>query len=180
MNGKKRSFRTSLYEDQEQAFIEANPKLDPKRAARIFKTAQLTTEMMSELPKRSKNGAFNSIDVPVPQEGIELIHQDISDPATMEKILLRRNWHHFRQAEDTPLANSEIIEKIGFGASSELADKILDGTADLKAITSDLMSIQLLKFFRTDKSESNVVVTKDKMMDKYRKWKELTSTSPLC
>ena len=28
---KKRSQRTSLYEDQEQAFIEANPKLDPKR-----------------------------------------------------------------------------------------------------------------------------------------------------
>ena len=39
----KRSLRTSLYEDQEQVFIEANPKLDPKRAVRIFKTAQLTT-----------------------------------------------------------------------------------------------------------------------------------------
>ena len=150
-----------LYEDQEQAFIEANPKLDPKRAARIFKTAQLTTEMMSELPKRSKNGAMNSVDVPVPREGIELQYQNISDPATMEKILLRRNRLHFRQAEDKPLAKPEIIEKIGFGASSELADKILDGTADLNAITSDPMSIQLLKIFRNTKSEINIVVTKD-------------------
>ena len=40
------------------------------------------------------------------------------------------------------------------------------------------MSIQLLKIFRTNKSELDIVVTKDKMMNKYRKWKEVTSTSP--
>ena len=92
---KKRSLRTSLYADQEQVFIEANPKLDPKRAAKIFQTAKLTTEMMSGLLKRSKNGALNSIDVQVPREGIKLIHQNISDPATMDEILSRRNRHHF-------------------------------------------------------------------------------------
>ena len=86
--------------------------------------------MISELLKRSKNGALNSIDIPVPQEGIELIYQNISDPATMEKNWLKRNWHQFRQAEDTPLARPEIIEKIGFGVASEHADKILYSTVD--------------------------------------------------
>ena len=40
------------------------------------------------------------------------------------------------------------------------------------------MSIQLLKIFRTKKREINIVVTKDKMMNKYKKWKEVTSISP--
>ena len=83
---KKRSLQTSLYEDQEQASIEVNPKLDPKRAAKIFKTAQLTTEMMSELPERSKKGAMNLVDVPVPREGLELQYQNISDPVTVENL----------------------------------------------------------------------------------------------
>ena len=133
---------------------------------------------MSELPKQSKNGAMSSVNVPAPREGLELQYQNITDPATMETVLLRQNRLHFRQAEDTPLATNEIIEKIGFGASSDLANKILDGTSDITAITSDPMSIQLLKIFGTKKSELDIIVTKDKMMNKYKIWKEVTSTSP--
>lgn len=83
----------------------------------------------------------------------------------MEKILLRRNRHHFRQTEDTPLAGQEVIETIGLGTASKHADQIINGTADLKTITIDPMSIQLLRLFRTNKSEIKIEVTKKKMMD---------------
>ena len=63
---KKRSLRSTIYEDQEQAFIESHPKMDPKKAKAIFKKAELTNEIMAELPKRKHHsGGLNAIAVPL-------------------------------------------------------------------------------------------------------------------
>ena len=78
---KKRSLRSTVYEDQEQAFIESHPKMDPKKAKAIFKKSELTNEMMAELPKRKHHsGGLNSIAVPVPREGLKIEYQSLSDP----------------------------------------------------------------------------------------------------
>ena len=147
---KKRSFRSTLYEDQEQAFIESHPKMDPKKAKAIFKKSELTNKMMAELPKRKHHsGGLNSIAVPVPREGLKIEYQSLSDPVLIEQVLLQRNIRHFCQAENTPLSGQETIAKIGFGASSDYADQIINGNANLDILTDDPMSIKLLKVFGT-------------------------------
>ena len=91
---------------------------------------------------------------------------------------MRRNKRHFRQAENTPLAGKEVIDRIGFGATTKTADDILEGTADIDAITDDDTSKRLLEIFKTSKPELEIMVTKEKMMNRYKKWNERTATSP--
>ena len=96
----------------------------------------------------------------------------------IEQVLLQRNIRHFRQAENTPLLGQETIAKIGFGASSDYADQIINGNANLDILTDDPMSIKLLKIFGTKRDEIKIEVTKEKMMKAYKIWKERTATSP--
>ena len=92
---------------------------------------------------------------------------------------MRRNKRHFRQAENTPLAGKDVSDKIGFGATTQSANEILEGTANLDEITDDSTSKRLLETFKTSKPELEIEVTKEKMMDRYKKWNERTVASPL-
>jgi hypothetical protein len=116
----RRTKKTSIDEGQEAAFVAMNPEMGTKRAAQIFQRAKETKQMMSELPsKKSCPGGVSSILVPLPKEGIELEYHAIRDGPTIERLILHRNIRHFRQAETTPLATSEVIQTIGFGANTE-------------------------------------------------------------
>ena len=44
-----------------------------------------------------------------------------------------------------------MSDAIGFGATTTLADDILEGTADIDAITDDQTSKKLLEIFKTSK-----------------------------
>ena len=63
--------------------------------------------------------------------------------------MLCRNILHFRQAEYTPLAGSEIINSIGFGATTKTTDKFMKGTTDIEKLTDDLTSRLLFEIFKT-------------------------------
>jgi hypothetical protein len=139
--------------------------------------------MMSELPsKMNCPGGISSILVPLPKEGIELEYMAITDVPTIEKLILQRNIRHFRQAEFTPLAKPEVIRKIGFGADTNRADQILEGTDDpsddSSDITDDGCSKYLLTSMKRHSKEIEIEITAEKMMNKYKRWKERTSTSP--
>jgi hypothetical protein len=156
-----------------------NPEMNVKRAAQIFQRAKDTKQMMSELPsKMNCPGGISSILVPLPKEGIELEYIAITDGPTIEQLILQRNIRHFRQAEFTPLAAPEVIGKIGFGANTNRAEQILDGSDDVTDITDDEWSRYLLKSMRRHSKEIKIEITTEKMIDKYRRWKERTSTSP--
>jgi hypothetical protein len=125
-------------EEQESAFVAMNLEMDAKRAAQIFKRARDTKQMMSELPsKMNCPGGISSILVPLPKEGIELEYLPITDGATIERLVLKRNIRHFRQAETTPLATPTVIATIGWGADTDRADALLEGTTDPSDITDD-------------------------------------------
>jgi hypothetical protein len=91
---------------------------------------------------------------------------------------LHRNIRHFRQAEYTPLATPEVIRKIGFGADTIRAEQLLKGNNDPTNITDDEWSRYLLTSMKRHSKELEVEITAEKMMSKYRRWKERTSTSP--
>jgi hypothetical protein len=135
--------------------------------------------MMTELPsKMNCPGGISSILVPLPKEGIELEYLAITDGPTIERLILQRNIRHFRQAEFTPLASPQVIEKIGFGADTDKSEKLLEGKYDPTDITDDEWSRYLLTSMKRHSKELEIEITAAKMMDKYRRWKERTSTSP--
>ncbi|OEU17034.1 hypothetical protein FRACYDRAFT_239635 [Fragilariopsis cylindrus CCMP1102] len=170
---------TSIEEEQEAAFVAMNPEMDTKRAAQIFQRARDTKQMMSELPsKMNCPGGISAILVPLPMEGIELEYLAITDGPTIETVILQRNIRHFRQAEFTPLATPEVINKIGFGADTKRAEQLLDGTDDPTDITDDEWSRFLLTSMKRNSNELEIEITAEKMMNKYTRWKERTSTSP--
>jgi hypothetical protein len=174
-----RTKKTSIDEEQEAAFVAMNPEMDAKRAAQIFQRAKDTKQMMSELPsKMNCPGGISSILVPLPKEGTELEYLAITDGPTIERLILHRNIRHFRQAESTPLATPEVIRKIGFGADTDRAEKMLEGTDDPTDITDDEWSRYLLTSMKRHSKELKITITAEKMMDKYKRWKERTSTSP--
>jgi hypothetical protein len=174
-----RTKKTSIDEEQEAAFVAMNPEMDAKRAAQIFQRAKDTKQMMSELPSKINcPGGISSILVPLPKEGIELEYLAITDGPTIERLILHRNIRHFRQAEFTPLATPEVIRKIGFGADTERAEQLLEGTNDPTDITDDEWSRYLLTSMKRHSNELKIEITAEKMMNKYRRWKERTSTSP--
>jgi hypothetical protein len=135
--------------------------------------------MMSELPsKMNCPGGVSSILVPLPKEGTELEYFAIMDGPTIETLILNRNIRHFRQAETTPLATPEVIRTIGFGADTDRAEQLLEGTGNPTDITDAEWSRYLLTSMRRHSKEIKIEITKEKMMNKYKIWKERTSTSP--
>jgi hypothetical protein len=140
-----------------------NPEMDAKRAAQIFQRAKDTKQMMSELPsKMNCPGGISSIMVPLPKKGIELEYLVIIDGPTIERLILQRNIRHFRQAENTSLATPEVIGKIGFGADTSRADKILEGKGDPTNITDDEWSRYLLTSMQRHSKELEIEITAEK------------------
>ena len=174
-----RTKQTPADAEQEEAFVAMNPEMGPKRAAQIFQRARDTKQMMSELPsKMNCPGGLSSILVPLPTEGIELEYMPITDGPTIEEVILRRNVRHFRQAETTPLATAEVINTIGWGADTECSENLLEGQGDPSDITDDEWSRYLLASMKRHSQEITIEITSEKMMAKYKRWKERTSTSP--
>ena len=79
--------RTTVIEDQEEAYIASQPNMCLLRAARIFKNSKDSSGIYSELPtKRHKGGGLNTIKVPLPLEGETLNYQTITDPPLIASI----------------------------------------------------------------------------------------------
>jgi hypothetical protein len=174
-----RTKKTTIDEEQEAAFVAMNPEIDAKRAAQIFHRAKTTKRMMSELPSKINcPGGISSILIPLPKEGIELEYLVITDGPTIERLILQQNIRHFRQAETTPLATPEVIGKIGFGANTDRAEKLLEGKDNPTDITDDEWLRYLLTSMRRHWKELEIEITTEIMIDKYKRWKERTSTSP--
>jgi hypothetical protein len=171
--------KTTIDEEQEAAFVAMNPEMGTKRAAQIFQRARDIKQMMSELPsEKNCPGGVSSILVPLPKEGIKIEFLAITEGSTIERLILHRNIRHFRQAETTPLATPEVIKTIGFGADTEGAEALLEGTDDPTDRTDDEWSRYLLTLMKRHSKELDIKITADKMMEKYKRWKERTSKSP--
>ena len=170
------SKRTTLLEDQEETYVTSCPNICPEMTARIFKNFKISSGIYSELPtKRHKGGGLSTIEASIPKEGETLEYQTLIDTPMIEKEILRRKIQYFRQAENTPLAGKGTIDSIGFGVTTTTADEILKGTADIDAIINDPTSKKLFEIF---KPELKIMITEEKMMDRYKSWNKRTATLP--
>ena len=103
---------------------------------------------------------------------------EVTDRKIIEDLIRRRNIRHFDQASDTPLATNETIDQFGFTGSTEIAQKILAGSAPIEELIQDHAARKLLKSFKLKSLPITVSFTADDMMEGYRNWKEQTTTSP--
>jgi hypothetical protein len=159
--------------DDGTKIVAMNPERDAKRVAQIFQRAKATKRMMSELPsKMNCPGGISSILVPIPKEGTALEYLAITDGPTIERLKLKRNIRHFKQAENTPLATPEVIRKIGFGADTNRVQQLLEGTDDPTDITDDEWSRYLLTSMKRHSTDLNIIISAEKMTEKYKRWKE--------
>ena len=175
----KQAYKSKAYEEREQAFVEVHKDSMGHRTAQIiFRRGEDTKAMMKNLPKvKRSSGALTSIKVPIPLEGTVLQYMDVTDGPTIERLLLDRNIRHFRQASDTPLAHTDCINALGFGATTPTAQQFLDGTADPSSLTEDIASQLLLQAMKRESEPIQVHLTADIMMARYKTWNETTTTS---
>jgi hypothetical protein len=71
-----------------------------------------------------------------------------------------------------------VIREIGFGADTNRAEQLLEGMTRRTLLTDDEWSRYLLASMRRHSKELEIEITTKKMMNKYKRWKECTSTSP--
>ena len=83
--------------------------------------------------EKESSGWFNSIAVPVPQEGVKVEYKNLSDPVVIKQVLLGQNIHHLWQVEDILFSGKTTITKIGSDAFTQYADQIIKGTSYLKS-----------------------------------------------
>ena len=102
----------------------------------------------------------------------------LRDPPLIEKEILQRNIQYLKQAKNTPLTGKEVINSIGFGATTITTDEMLKGTADIDTIIDDPTSKQLFEIFKISKPDLKIMVTEEKIMDRYKSWNKCTATSP--
>ena len=63
--------------------------MNPAKAVKIFANGKIASNIFSKLPKQKhKGGGLTTINVPVPQTGLTLEYQTITDPSLIEKIIL--------------------------------------------------------------------------------------------
>ena len=145
------------------------------QAKSIFRQKENMNKLMQSLPKSGRkkkvSGPLTSVLVPLPKEGKDIEWYAITDGPTIEKVILKRNRRHFSQAGETPLATNEIVELFGPEGDTEFAQSILDGTADLSKVTDDKITQLLLDLMRKEKTV-NIEITREDMMNKYKKWDE--------
>ena len=135
--------------------------------------------MMRSLPKSKKKGSggITSVLVPLPTTKEKPDWHSVTYGPDIERLILDRNIRHFSQARETPLASNEVIDMLGFGGDTEMAQKILNGTAEIPQITDDKAAQLLLESMKRDTDPIVLDFNQHDMMAHYKCWKETTVTS---
>ena len=176
--------RQQYQKDKIRALQMANPSKPPSKVEKVFLNTLASKEMFRRVPsaRPTTSGGISMIKVPVdptadPKDP-NTTFQAIVDPVEVERHILERNRIHFRQAKDTPLANSLISDMIGFSGTSSVADRLLKGTIDVRALTDDRCARGILRSCKRHNPELPPEISLEEFKSSYKKWRVGTSTSP--
>ena len=167
---------------EERAEAEAIAKnLDKEAVIKRIKAAEESSEdfqCLRVLMGKTKSGSIQRLLIPTDIEGE---YESIFDPERITQLLIERNRKHFGQAQGTPLTCEPITELMGWDATGEAADAILDGTFDIDSIDTTEAMKAILRGVRRDKYNAPPIaeqITTQDFIKGFKKWDERTSTSP--
>ena len=97
--------------------------------------------------KGQRSNGISHVITPNPYQGYSYQHEKVAnwkaehDLEKIEEILIKRNWHHFRQALGTPFTNGEMRERIPFTADRVTAKEVLEDE-DIEGPTAEATEIR--------------------------------------
>ncbi len=172
---------------QERAAAEALAGNDKEaNILRRLEKAEATKTCFSLLRKYLKprsTGGLTKIQVPdgIDEQGTELF-KDVSESEEMFALILERNFKHFGQANGTPFTEAPLKDWLGDYGETETGQAILAG--DLRPVLDDAQYpetqsvLDLLQPFDPPAEPISALITTDDFKSFFKKWKEMTSTSP--
>ena len=98
-------------------------------------------------------------------------------PLEIERLLIRRNQHHFGQADNTPFITSGIQAQVKYNGSGRVADLILTGEYDASNL-SEATQLFIQHLQRRTNNTLQGEITAKEFIGKIKSWPEKTSTSP--
>ena len=172
--------------EQNTLLREATAKGDKKEAKEIrFKMVAERTKRMYKKLKNCRGRTNTSLSrLEVPTDPTETNYKDCTEwisidaPKEIDAKLIARNQHHFGQAKDTFPTKPPFSEWVDWGASSHIAELILEG--DFTDETLDELTQDLLWHMKrqTDLDTIKARLTVAEWVGKITAWPEGTSTSP--
>jgi hypothetical protein len=128
----------------------------------------------------SSSGGFSTIEIPLnldthPKDCTEW--KTVDCPQEIEQALLTRNRSHFGQSQGTPFTVQPLSHQINFGAFTETAELILNGTYSNKKLAL-ITKMMLEHMTKVSEPVITSTITAAKIRRKILLCKELTSTSP--
>ena len=102
----------------------------------------------------------------------------IRDPTEIEYYLMLRNRLHFGQAQGSPFTEPPLSQTIDWAASTEAANRILEGTYSPDAATTQVRQLLRECTFAASPDAIPNVLSFEAFRAKIISWRETTTTSP--
>jgi hypothetical protein len=148
---------------------------------------QFTYKKLQFILKPSARGGLSSVLVPEGSEPTEYPYEvdkvkswtQIYDHNKLQDFIQQRNLNHFGQAHGTPFTIPPL-NALDWGAQGHHADQLLTGQIPEQFHSDDQYVMAVLEYIakRQQLPEIDTYQSQEEISSRYRKWKELTSTSP--
>ena len=166
----------------ERAEAEAIAKnTDKEKVLKQIKASEessLDFQYLSVLLGKTKSAGIQRLLIPTDKEGE---CESIFDPEDISKQLIQRNRNHFGQAHGTPFTCSPLSDLMGWDATGDVAEGILNGTYDIDSIATTDAVKTILRALRRDKCDAPPLedsISPQDFIKGFKKWNERTSMSP--
>ena len=183
-----------LRQEQIYEWAEAAAKRGDKTIAQHFKSmahaeeSRDTFRILQSVIKPQDKSGIKQIDIPatdangatIIDEAGQTVMTTISDPATIEKMIIERNKKHFSQAHETPFTSKAITDIFGNDGESQATDDLIQGHLphNIHNLPTTVQTILRKIAQRPPDEMINMEIDTDQLTAMFKKWKERTSTSP--
>ncbi len=164
------------------ALVNAEPGSVKEKILQRIERAEHTKAMFLRLPsiKSKPSDGISLLKVPTdlpdtPKEAKEW--GTVTDPPEIEQLIMERQKVHFGQATPTPFANEPLKSTFNWTGTSPEVQVVLNGDY-VPSNTVDSQSNRILQSCTRKMPPVSSYIPLDAMKNKYRSWKETTSTSP--
>jgi len=137
--------------------------------------------MVRSITKPKQQGGISHVKIPTNAAPDEEQWESIYDPVRIEQLVLQQHTKHFSQAKGTVFTQAPLRDLINDDCTSEFAQQILQGTADIDNLPVNEYTKALLTNLKTKVGPSEVTTAPldtEALIKGFKLWPKQTSTSP--
>jgi len=137
--------------------------------------------MVRSITKPKQMGGISHVRIPSTTTPNENTWENVYDPQEIEQLVLQQHRKHFSQADGTIFTVEPLRTLINDECTSEYAQKVLDGTANIEDLPVDEYTKTLLLHLKTKvlpNEKTRLPLDPDAVTQGFKLWPERTSTSP--